>query len=82
MAALPQKLSFATYASNEIDIPTFYNELSSLVQTFSLTRCSVHQKRHECTNRNNKFCLHSSSNRNGEYQADFSLKKKFFMLKH
>ena len=65
-----------TNASDEIDITTFYNRLSSSVR---------HIPKHNILimggdintqigkDRNHRFCLHNLPNRNGKYLADFSL---------
>ena len=45
-----------TSASDETDLDTFYNELSSLVHSIP-KQCSNHQWRHECTNRNVKYLM-------------------------
>ena len=63
-------------ARDEMYITNFYNELSSLVRHITkyyvLIIGEVMNAQIE-KDRNNKFCLHNSSNRNGEYPAQFSL---------
>ena len=65
--------------SDETDLITFYNELSSLVHTISKYSVliigwdiNVRIGKDE----NSKFCLHNSSNGNGEQQTDFSLENR------
>ena len=66
-----------TNASDETDIITFYNKLSSLVQHIpkhNTLIISGDMNAQKAKDENNKFCLHNSSNRNGEYLTDFSHK--------
>ena len=72
-----------TDVRDEKDLIVFYNELSSFV-------CSI--PKHNVLiidgdmnaqigkNVNNKFSLHNSSNRNGEYQTDFTLENRLTCL--
>ena len=55
-------------ASVEMDLITFYNQLSSFVCSIPKPNVLIIGK-----DENKKFCLHNSSNRNGEHLTDFSL---------
>ena len=57
-----------TNASDEMDLINFYSEVSSLVCSIPKHNVLIIGK-----NKNNKFSLHISSNRNGEHLTDFSL---------
>ena len=57
-------------ASNKIDIITFYNKLSSLVQHILINSGDMNAQIGK--GKNNKFCLHNSSNRNGKYLTLFN----------
>ena len=81
--ATPAQQSSLTNASNEMDITTFYKELSFLV---------LHIPKHNfltiCGNintqigrqGNNEHCLQNSPNKNSEYLADFSLENSLSWL--
>ena len=67
-----------TNASNEKDITTFYNELSSLVRHIpkhNVLMVGREMNTHIVKGGNN-FCVRNSPNRNGEYIADSSLGNK------
>ena len=62
-----------TSASDETDIITFYNKLSSLEwhihkHNIVIIRGDMNAKIGK--HKTNKFCLHNSSNRSGEYLKD------------
>ena len=65
-----------TNASEEKDLDTLYNELSSLVHRIPKHNVLIIRGDMNAQigkNENNKFSLHNSSNRNGEFLTDFSL---------
>ena len=82
IATPAQKLSLATVPPMPVmkwtssPFTTSYLALSDSTQT----QHSNLQQKHKCSycqkNANNKFCLHNSSSRDGEYLADFSLKNR------
>ena len=64
-----------TNAGDETDLITFYNELFSLVRCIPKHNILIIGKDTNAQigkDENNKFCLHNSSNRNGEYLTAFS----------
>ena len=64
----------STNASDEMNIITFYNELSSLVHHNSNDNVLIIDiNAHIAKDGNIKFHLPNSPNRNGEFLADFSL---------
>ena len=72
-----------TNASDETDIITFYNELSSLVRhipKYGVLTSGEDMNAQMGKDKNNKICLHNFSNRNGEYQANFSLENRLTCL--
>ena len=63
--------------SDEMDIITFYNELSFLVQhipKYNVLIIREHMNDQISKDETNKSCLRNSSNRNVEYLTNFSLK--------
>ena len=64
-----------TNANDETGLDTFYNELSSLVcyipKPVLIIKGDMNAQIGK--NKNRKFSLHNSSNRNGEHLTDFSL---------
>ena len=68
-----------TNFSEETDLIAFYNELSSLVCSIpkhNVLIISGDMNAQIGKNLNNKFSLHNSSNRNGEYLTDFTLENR------
>ena len=66
-----------TNVSNETDLITFYNELSSLVRCIPKHYVLIiggDTNAQTGEDENNKFCLHNSLNRNSEHLKEFSLK--------
>ena len=66
-------------SSDETDIPTFYNERSSLVQHISKHNVLLiggDMNTDIVKDLNNKFFLHILPNINGEYLENFSLEEK------
>ena len=63
-----------TNARDEKDLGTFYNELSSLVCCIPKHNVLIigDMNAQIAKNENNKFSFQNSSNRNGEFQTDFS----------
>ena len=58
-----------------MDLITFYNELSSLDHSIPKHNTVIiggDMNAQICKNKNNKFSLHNSSNRNEEHLTDFS----------
>ena len=73
------RYSFTTI-SNESDITTFYNELSSLVRRITKHNVLIIDEGMNAQiglEENDTFCLHNLPNRNGEYQKDFAFEKSF-----
>ena len=73
-----------TNASDEMDIITIYNALSSLV--LHIPKHNVWIIRGDMNayigkDGDYKFCIHNSPNRNDEYRADFSDKNRLAYLK-
>ena len=56
-----------TNESDETDLISFYNQLSSLTHSIPKYNILIVGKYE-----NNKFCLHNSSNKNGEHLTEFS----------
>ena len=72
-----------TNVSDEMDLITFYNELYSLVCRIPKHNILIIGRDMNAQigkNINNKFCLHNSSNRNGEHLTDFTLEKRLTCL--
>ena len=68
-----------TNVSDETDLFTFYNELSSLVHSIPENNILIiggDINPQIDKNKNNKFSLHNISNRNGEHLTDFSVEKR------
>ena len=69
----------ATIPSDKTNITPFYYQLSSLVRCVSehnIVIISEDMNDQIGKDEKNKFCLHNSSNRNGEYQKDISLENR------
>ena len=70
-------------ANYEMDIITFYNELSSLTRHIlkhNVLNIGEDMNAQITEDGNNKFCLHNLPNRNDEYRASFSLENKLTCL--
>ena len=64
-----------TYASDEMDLDSFYNELFPLVRCIPKHNVLIIGRNMNAQigkNVNNKFSLHNSSNKNREHLTDFS----------
>ena len=72
----------STNASDEKILDVFYNKLSSLVRSIPKHNILIIREMNAQIgkNKNNKFSLHSSSNRNGEHLTDFSLGNRLTCL--
>ena len=72
-----------TNVSEETDLITFYNELSSLVHSIpkhNLLLIGGNMNAQIVKNVNHKFILHNLSNRNGEHLTDFTLQNRLTCL--
>ena len=72
-----------TNVSEEIDLITFNNKLSSLVCSIAKHNVLVIGGDMDAPigeNVNNKFSLHKSSNRNGDHLTDFTLENRLICL--
>ena len=72
-----------TNVTEETDLITFYNELSSLVLTILKHKVLViggDMNAQIGKNVNHKFSLHNSLNRNGEHLTDFMIENRFTCL--
>ena len=70
-----------TNVSKETDLIAFFNKLSSLVRSISKHKVLVIGMNAQIgKNVNHEFCLHNSSNRNGEYLTDFTLENRLICL--
>ena len=72
-----------TNVSEETDLITFYNELSSLVCNIPKQNALVISRDMNARNGknvNHKFSLYNSSNRNGEHLTDFTLENRLTCL--
>ena len=72
-----------TNDSNESNIITFYNKLSFLVRQIPKHNVLIiggDMNAEISKDRNDKFCLYNSPNKNEEYLADFSLKNRLAYL--
>ena len=72
-----------TNVSEETDLITFYNELSSFVRSMSTDNVLViggDMNAQIGKNVNHRFSLHKSSNRNGEHLTDFTLEHRLKCL--
>ena len=76
MATPKQQSSPATNVSEETELVTFYEELSSLVRRIpkhNLLVIGGDMNAQIGKNRNNKYSLHNTSNRNGQHLTDFMI---------
>ena len=72
-----------TNDSDETDLKTFYNEVSSLVHSvpkYNVLIIGGDMRAQIGKNVNNKYSLHNSLNRNGEHLTDFILKNRLTCL--
>ena len=72
-----------TNGNDETDLNTFYNELSSLIGSIHRHHVLIiggDMNSQIGKNKNNEFCIHNSSNRNGEHLKDFSLENRLTCL--
>ena len=72
-----------TNVSEETELVTFYNELSSLVRSIPKHNMLViggDMNAKIGKNRNNKYSLHSTSNRNGQHLTDFMIENRLAYL--
>ena len=72
-----------TNVSEEIELIAFYNELASLVRSISKRNVLViggDINAQITKDRNHKFSLHNSSNRNGELLTDFTIENRLTYL--
>ena len=75
--------SRATNTSDETDLITFYSKLSSLVSSIPKHNVLIiggDINAQIGKNKNNKYCIHNSSNRNGEHLTGFSLENRLIFL--
>ena len=73
----------ATNVSEETKLVTFYEELSSLVRSIpkhNLLVIGGDMNAQIGKNRNNKYSLHNTSNRNGEHLIDFIIENRLTCL--
>ena len=71
------------YVSEETELVTFYDELSSLVRSIPKHDVLViggDMNPQIGKNRNNKYSLHNSSNRNGQHLTDFMIENRLTCL--
>ena len=71
-----------TNVSEETELVTFYEELSSLVRSIpkhNLLVIGGDMNAQIGKNRNNKYSLHNTPNRNGQHLIDFMIEKKINM---
>ena len=83
MATLKQRSSPATNVSEETELVTFYEELSSLVRSIpkhNLLVIGGDMNAQIGKNRNNKHSLHNTSNRNGQHLIDFMIENRLTCL--
>ena len=72
-----------TIVSEETELVTFYDELSSLVRSIPKHNVLViggDMNAQIGKNGNNKYSLHNTSNRNGQYQTDFRIENRLTYL--
>ena len=72
-----------TNVSEETELVTFYDELSSLVRSISKHNLLViggDKNEQIGKNRNNKYSLHNTSNRNGQHLIDFMIENRLTCL--
>ena len=83
----PRAAIFSCYSptnvSEETKLVTFYDELSSLVRSIPKHHVLViggDMNAHTGKNRNNKYSLHNTSNRNGHHLTDFMIENRLTCL--
>ena len=72
-----------TNVSEETELVTFYDELSSLVHSIpkhNLLVIGGDMNAQIGKNRNNKYSLHNTSNRNGQHLIDFMIENRLTCL--
>ena len=72
-----------TNVSKETELVTFYEELSSLVRSIpkhNLLVIGGDMNAQIGRNRNNKYSLHNTSNRNGQHLIDFMIENRLTCL--
>ena len=72
-----------TNVSEETELVTFYDELSSLVRSISKHNVLIvggDMNAQIGKNRNNKYSLHKTSNRNGQHLTDFMIENRLTCL--
>ena len=72
-----------TNVCEETELVTFYDELSSLVRSIpkhNLLIIGGDMNAQIEKNRNNKYSLHNTSNRNGQHQTDFVIENRLTCL--
>ena len=72
-----------TNVSEETEVVTFYNELSSLVRSIPKHNVLViggDMNAQIGKNRNHKYSLHNTSNRNGQHLTDFRIENRLTYL--
>ena len=71
-----------TSVSEETELVTFYNELSSLVRSVPKHMLVIggDMNAQIGKNRNNKYSLHNTSNRNGQHLTDFMIENRLACL--
>ena len=72
-----------TNVSEETELVAFYDELSSLVHSIPKHNVLViggDMNTQIGKNRNNKYSLHNTSNRNGQHQTDFMIENRLTCL--
>ena len=72
-----------TNVSEETELVAFYDELSSLVRTIPKHNVLVIRGDMNAQiekNRNNKYSLHNTSNRNRQHQTDFMIENRLTCL--
>ena len=65
-----------TKVSEETEQVTFYEELSSLVRSIPKHNLLVIGGDMNAQNRNKKYSLHNTSNRNGQHLTDFMIENR------
>ena len=69
-----------TNVSEETELVAFYDELTSLVRSILKHNMLVIDRDMNAQigkNRNNKYSLHNTSNRNGQHLTDFMVENRF-----
>ena len=71
-----------TNVSEETELVTFYNELSSLVRSIPKHMLVIggDMNAQIGKNGNNKYSLHNTSNRNGQHLTDFMIENRLACL--